>query len=140
MKGATTMWNEFGSSLLSFVMFFGSGVISVIIYTVIYTAITPHKEFALIKDQNQAAAIAFAGSLLGFVIVIARLIQYSVNIVDFYLWVIVAIIVQLIAYGVVRLTFPRLSDRIASGELSAAIWLAGLSIGAGLLNAASLTP
>jgi putative membrane protein len=134
------MWSEFGSSLLSFVTFFVSGIIAILIYTVIYTAITPHKEFALIKEQNQAAAIAFAGSLLGFVIAIARLIESAVHLTDFYLWVVVAIVVQLLAYGVVRLTFPKLSERIANGELSAAIWLAGLSIGAGLLNAASLSP
>ncbi len=134
------MWSEFGSSLLSFVTFFGSGVISILIYTVIYTAVTPHKEFALIKDQNQAAAVAFAGSLLGFVLAIARLVESALHIADFFLWVAVAIIVQLIAYGVVRLTFPSLSDRIANGELAAAIWLAGLSIVAGLLNAASLSP
>jgi putative membrane protein len=133
------MWSEFASSLLSFVTFFGSGVLSILIYTVIYTAVTPHKEFALIKDQNQAAAIAFAGSLLGFVIAIARLIESAVHLSDFYLWVGVAIVVQLLAYTVVRLTFPRLSERIANGELSAAIWLAGISIGAGLLNAASLS-
>ena len=134
------MWSEFGTSLLSFVLFFGSGALSIILYTVIYTAVTPHKEFALIKEQNQAAAVAFAGSLLGFIIAIARLIESAIHIADFYLWVVVAIVVQLIAYGVVRLTFPKLSDRIANGELSAAIWLAGLSIGAGLLNAASLSP
>jgi putative membrane protein len=134
------MWSEFGSSLLSFVTFFVSGVIAILVYTVIYTAITPHKEFALIKEQNRAAAIAFVGSLLGFVVAIARLIESAVHLVDFYLWVGVAIIVQLLAYGVVRLTFPKLSERIANGEVPAAIWLAGLSIGAGLLNAASLTP
>jgi putative membrane protein len=134
------MWSEFGSSLLGFMAFFCSGVVSILIYTMIYTAITPHKEFALIKDQNPAAAIAFAGSLLGFVIAIARLIESTIHIADFYPWVAVAIVVQLVAYGIVRLTFPRLSERIANGELSAAIWLAGLSIGAGMLNAASLSP
>jgi len=134
------MWSEFGGSLVNFVLFFASGVIAILIYTLIYTAITPHKEFALIKEHNQAAALAFAGSLLGFIIAIARLIEYSVGIADFYLWVVVAIVVQLIAYGVVRLTFPKLSERIANGEMAAAIWLAGLSIGAGLLNAASLSP
>ncbi len=133
------MWSEFGSSLLSFAAFFGSGVIAIVIYTVIYTAITPHEEFALIKDQNQAAALAFAGSLIGFVLALASLIENAVSIVDFYLWVVVAIIVQLIAYGVVRLTLPNLSERIANGELAAALWLAGISIVAGLLNAASLS-
>lgn len=134
------MWSEFGSDLLSFLAFFGSGVISILIYTLIYTAVTHHNEFALIKERNQAAAVAFAGSLLGFVIAIARLIESAVNFVDLFLWSAVAIIVQLIAYEVVRWTFPGLSERIENGELAAAIWLAGISIVAGLLNAASLSP
>ncbi len=134
------MWSNFGGGLLSFLSFFGSGLIAVLIYTVIYMVITPHKEFALIKDKNAAAALAFAGSLLGFVIAISRLIESAIHVGEFFLWVVVAIVVQLIAYFIVRLTLPSLSERIANGELAAAIWLAGASIAAGLLNAASLSP
>ncbi len=134
------MWSDFTGGLLSFIIYFGSGLVAILIYTVLYMAITPHKEFALIKDKNQAAALAFAGSLLGFVIAISRLIESAVHVGSFFLWVVVAIVVQLIAYFLVRLTLPGLSDRIANGELAAAIWLAGASIAAGLLNAASLSP
>lgn len=133
------MWNEFGSDLLRFLSYFVSGASAIGIYTVIYTVITPHKEFELIKAQNQAAAVAFAGSLLGFVIAISRLIEHSVALVEFSLWAIVAIVVQLLVYRLVRLSLPHLSDQITNGELPAATWLAGASIAAGLLNAACLS-
>ena len=99
---------------------------------------TPHKEFELIQAQNQAAALAFAGSLLGFVIAISRLIEHAASLLEFLIWAVVAIVVQLLAYGLVRMTCSGLSDRIARGELPAATWLAGASIAAGLLNAACL--
>ena len=134
------MWSTFGTSLLSFLMYFASGAVAIVIYTVIYTAVTAHKEFALIKAQNHAAAVAFSGSLLGFVIAITRLIEHAVALGDFALWAVVAIVMQLLAYGLVRLGFPAISDRIANGELPAATWLAGASIAAGLLNAACLSP
>jgi putative membrane protein len=133
------MWSKFGADLLSFLTYFASGAIAIGIYTVIYTAITHHKEFELIKAQNHAAAVALAGSLLGFVIALARLIEQAVALGEFALWAIVAIVVQLLAYGFVRLTFPKLSEHIANGELPAATWLAGASIAAGLLNAACLS-
>ena len=133
------MWNEFGTALISFLTYLVSGTIAIMIYTGIYTAVTPHKEFELIKAQNQAAAVAFAGSLLGFVIAITRLIEHAVSLVEFSLWAIVAIVVQILAYGLVRMILPGLSERIARGELPAATWLAGASIAAGLLNAACLS-
>lgn len=133
------MWNEFGTGLLSFLTYFVSGGVAIVIYTSIYTAVTHHNEFALIKARNAAAAVAFSGSLLGFVIAITRLIENSVTLVGFAMWAGVAIVVQLIVYGLVRLTLPQLSERIENGELPAATWLAGVSIAGGLLNAACLS-
>ena len=133
------MWNEFGADLLSFLTYFVSGAVAIVIYTLIYTAITHHNEFALIKAQNAAAGVAFAGSLLGFVIAISRLIENSVAVVQFAMWAVVAIVVQIIVYGLVRVTCPQLSERIENGELPAATWLAGASIAGGLVNAACLS-
>ena len=133
------MWTEFGADLLNFLTYFVSGVVAIVIYIVIYTALTHHDEFALIKAQNPAAGVAFTGSLLGFVIAISRLIESSVTLVEFAMWAVVAIVVQLIVYGLVRLAFTQLSERIENGELPAATWLAGASIAGGLLNAACLS-
>ena len=102
------MWNEFGTGLVSFLTYFVSGGVAIVLYTVIYTAVTHHNEFTLIKAQNAAAAVAFTGSLLGFVIAITRLIENSVSLVGFAIWGAVAIMVQLIVYGLARLTFPEL--------------------------------
>ena len=130
---------NFLTNLFSFMAYFSGGIVATVIFMLIYTRITPYNEIALIKDKNQAAAIAFAGSLLGFVIAIASLIEHSVYLTDFALWSVVAILVQLLAYVGVRLLFPLIAERIQNNETPAAIWLAACSIGAGLLNAASMT-
>ena len=131
--------NEFFADLFNFAAYFASGIIATTVFIFVYSFITPYKEIALIKEKNQAAAIAFAGSLLGFVIAISSLIENAVNLIDFAMWSVVAILVQLLAYGGVRLLFPLIADRIRNNETPAAIWLAACSIGAGLLNAASMT-
>lgn len=130
---------DFLYDLINFATYLASGLVAVTAFVLIYTAITPYKEIELIKSNNQAAAIAFAGSLLGFVIAITSLIESAVDLVDFALWAIVAILVQIIAYLLVRLLFPRLVERIQNNETPAAIWLAACSISAGLLNAASMS-
>jgi putative membrane protein len=50
----------------------------------------------------------------------------------------IALIVQIIVYFLVRVPVPKLSERIASGELAAAIWLGLSSLAAGALNAACM--
>lgn len=131
--------SDFLYDLTNFAIYFAGGIAAIAVYTLIYTAITPYKEIELIKNNNQAAAIAFAGSLLGFVLAITSLIKSAVDPVDFAMWSIVAIIVQLVAYLIVRLLFPRIAERIRNNETPAAIWLAACSISAGLLNAASMS-
>jgi len=86
-----------------------------------------------------AAAIAFSGSMLGFVIALASAMANSINLVDYWLWGLVALIVQLGTFFCVRLFMPRISERLANNELAAGIWLAAASLCAGILNAASLT-
>lgn len=55
-------------SLLAFSAYFFIGVAMVIIFLFIYSKITPHNEWQLIKNNNTAAALAFSGTLLGYVI------------------------------------------------------------------------
>ena len=55
-------------SLLAFSAYFFIGVAMVIIFLFIYSKITPHNEWQLIKNNNTAAALAFSGTLSGYVI------------------------------------------------------------------------
>jgi putative membrane protein len=107
-------------------------------FVYIYTAITPHKEFALIKDGNVAASISLSGALLGFVLALASVIEHSVSLIDMVIWGIVALIVQLLAYFLVRLALPALSQGIEDNNISKAILLASTAISFGLINAACM--
>ena len=133
------MLADFLSDLGAFISYFLAGGLSTLVYMLVYSKITPYPELELIKSRNQAAAIAFGGSLLGFMLAITALIRSAVNMMDFAMWSIVAIIIQVATYFVVQLAFPKIAKRIEDGEVPSAIWLAAASIAAGMLNAASLT-
>jgi putative membrane protein len=92
----------------------------------------------LIRDNDPAAAIALGLSLLGFVLPVVSAIAHSANIVDCLIWSVIALIVQIAVYYLVKIPVPNLSAKIAAGELGAAIWLGLSSLAAGALNAASM--
>ena len=65
-------------------------------------------------------------------------IAHSANVLDCLIWAVVALIVQVIVFFIVKVPVPNLSARIAGGELAPAIWLGLSSLAAGLLNAACM--
>ena len=72
------------------------------IYIVVYMWVTPHAEIKLIRDNNLAAAVAFAGSLIGFSLPLANTIAGSVSLVDCGIWGLIALAVQIVIYFVSR--------------------------------------
>ena len=126
------------AGLPAFLVYFCTGVISVLAYLFVYTRITPHNEFQLIRDNDPAAAIALGLSLVGFVLPVVSAIAHSANVWDCLIWSLIALIVQVIVFYLVRIPVPNLSQRIAAGQLAAAIWLGLSSLAAGALNAASM--
>lgn len=126
------------AGLPAFLVYFCTALIAVIAYLFVYTRVTPHNEFQLIRDNDAAAAIALGLSLLGFVLPVVSAIAHSANVIDCFIWSLIALIVQIIVYYLVRVPVPKLSERIAAGELAAAIWLGLASLAAGALNAACM--
>ena len=57
---------------------------------------------------------------------------------DCLVWSVVALIVQIAVYYLVKIPVPNLSQRIAEGQMAPAIWLGLSSLAAGALNAASM--
>ena len=51
-------------------------------YVVIYMWVTPHAEIKLIRENNMAASLAFAGSLIGFCMPLAIAITNLVSLID----------------------------------------------------------
>lgn len=84
----------------------------VIVFLFIYSKITPHNEWQLIKNNNTAASLAFSGTLLGYVIPLSSAAINSVSIPDYFAWGGIALVIQLLIYGCVRLYMPTLSEKL----------------------------
>jgi putative membrane protein len=126
------------TGLPAFLVYFCTAIFAVVVYLFVYTRITPHDEFKLIRDNDPAAAVALGLSLLGFTLPLVSAIAHSANIVDCLIWSLIALVVQIAVYFVIKIPVPNLSAKIAAGELAPAIWLGLSSLAAGALNAASM--
>jgi putative membrane protein len=126
-------------TLPNFLVYFVASLALTALFLLIYTRVTPYREFALIRAGNNAAAISLCGAGLGFILPLASTIANSVNWFDMVVWGAVAMLVQLGTYMLARLIKPQLNQDIAAGRTAAAVSLAGMSIGVGILNAACLT-
>ena len=129
----------FLASLSEFLIFFVAAAVLTILFVVIYTRVTRHNELALIKKNSTAAAVAFSGSLIGFALPLASTMINSVTVIEMVLWGLIALVVQILVYLLIRLPMPRISERIEADEVAAGIWLGATSMVAGILNAASMT-
>ncbi len=127
------------SGLPAFLAYFCTAVIVSALYIFIYARVTAHDEFALIEKNVPGAAIALGMSLLGFALPLASAIAHSQNLLDCLIWAIIALVIQIGCYFLVRVPVPDLSQRIAAGDIAPALWLGFASLAAGTLNAACMT-
>src|ERR1044072_4330673 len=126
------------AGLPAFLVYFCTAIIAVLAYLLVYTRITPHNEFELIRNNNPAAAMALGLSLLGFSLPLISAIAHSANVWDCMIWSLIALIVQIIVFFIVRIPVPSLPQRIADGELAPAIWLGPASLALGPSTAACM--
>ena len=126
--------------LPAFAAYFTTSIALCVLYLAVYTRVTPHDEYDLIvHEHNVSAAVALGMSLCGFAIPLASAIFHSVDIFDCAIWGAIALLVQVIAYGLARLGHPDISKAIEQNALASALWLGFVSIAAGLLSAASMS-
>ncbi|MDO9428016.1 MAG: DUF350 domain-containing protein [Methylobacterium sp.] len=127
------------SGLPAFLAYMAAASGLVALYLVVYLSATAHREIALIRANNSAAALALGGSLIGYTLPLAAAIANAQTILDCVIWGLVALVVQILIYFVVRLILPDLSRRIEAGEVSSAILIAAFSLAGGLVDAAAMT-
>jgi putative membrane protein len=127
------------AGLPSFLGYFLTGIALLLLFSFVYTQVTPHNELPLIKKGNNAAAIAFTGALLGYTLPLAAAIAHSINYRDMLAWAGVALAVQIGVLGAMRFTVPALFRDIEKGKTAPAVLHAGISLAAGILNAAAMT-
>jgi putative membrane protein len=128
------------SALVAFVVYLVVALAIMSIFKFLYTRVTSHNEFALIKQGNVAAAVAFGGAIIGFALPASNIIAYSAGILDFVVWALIAAIVQVIAFLMVKAVIRDVSQRIEAGDIAIGIYLGATAIAVGFLNAACMTP
>ena len=121
-----------------FILYFLLSAAMLIAFIAIYVRVTPYREVDLIKQGNTAAAASLSGAIIGFALPLAHAVAQAVNLVDMLLWGVLALIVQLVSYLVVRGLIPGVVRGIPEGEVAHGVILAAVSIAAGILNAACM--
>jgi putative membrane protein len=135
------MFQYFIATVPHFLAYFAAAVALAVAFLLIYVTVTPHREFKLIREGNSAAAVQLTGTFLGFAIPVAIVIGNSVSIPDMLLWGGVAAIVQLAVFFIIsRLLFKSISDKIAENCASSGIFVGGMGLGIGILQAACMVP
>lgn len=109
------------AAVLGFVMYILGAAVLFALFQFIYTRVTPHKEFELIRSGNVAAAIALGGAVIGFAIPASNVIAYSISMLDFVVWAVIAAVVQLLAFLVTSLVLKGASARIKDNTISGKI-------------------
>ncbi|MGB1321580.1 MAG: DUF350 domain-containing protein [Vibrio gallaecicus] len=129
------------AGLGAFALYFALSIFFLLLFKFVYIRCTPYDEWKLVKEeQNVAAGLTLSGAFIGYSLAIAGAATNSVNLIDFAIWGVVALIAQLLAFAIVRFGFmPKLVDRIQANEIPAGIVMGSMSIAIGLLNAACMT-
>ena len=106
-----------------FLVYLGVSLAYLAAFVAIYIRITPYRELQLIREGNMAASFSLSGAILGFIVPLASAIQHSVNLVDMAVWGLVAMVVQIAAFVVVKLCIPSVTRDIPENKGSAGFFL-----------------
>jgi len=131
----------FPSTFLSFLVAFSLGVVFWVAGLVIVSLITPHSELSLLRAGNLPCGLAFGGKAVGMVLPIAAVARSAAGPLDQVIWCAVAVAVQLGVHLVLTaLLEGRLKQEIEADEVGgAAVFIAFIQIGAGILNNAVMS-
>lgn len=127
------------STLPSFAAYMAVALVMMALFMLVYTAITPHQELALIREGNFTAALSLGGALIGFALPLASVIAHTHLLLDVVVWGIVALLVQLFVWALSNLLCRNLSERVKRNEAASGLFLASTSIAGGIINAACMT-
>lgn len=104
----------------------------------LYVLMTPHREIALIRDGNAAAAVSLGGVLVGLALPLAVSMNASTSVVEIALWGASTVVVQLLVFRLVDLFLRGLPQRIQEGEVAAAALLVGAKLATAIVLTAAV--
>ncbi|OYU68792.1 MAG: hypothetical protein CFE28_01545 [Alphaproteobacteria bacterium PA2] len=116
----------------------GLTVFFLILGAALYILLTPHREIALIREGNVAAAMSLGGVLLGLAIPLAISLTASTSIVEIVIWGASTVAVQLLVFRIVDLILHGLPQRIQEGEMASATLLVAAKLATAIILAAAM--
>lgn len=122
-----------------FFIYLAMSLVLLYLFVWLYIRVTPWREMALIRAGNMAAAFSLTGSILGFIVPLSAAIKYSVNLVDMVIWGMLALLVQIAAFLVVKMLVPTVGQDIEAGNGAQGFFMGVSSLSVGLLNAACMS-
>src|SRR4030095_14959401 len=122
-----------------FLVYLGVALVLLALFVAIYIRITPYREVQLIREGDMAAFFSLSGALLGFIVPLASAVQHSVSLLDMAIWGVIALLVQIAAFVVVKILIPSITQGIPANNGAQGFFLGSLSLGVGLLNAACMS-
>lgn len=122
-----------------FLVYLAVALVLLAVFVAIYIRVTPYREIALIREGNMAASFSLSGALLGFIVPLAAAVQNSVSLADMALWGLIAMVVQIAAFVVVKILIPSITEDIPANKGAQGFFLGSLALGVGLLNAACMS-
>lgn len=104
----------------------------------VYVLLTPHKELALIREGNPSAAVAFGGVVIGLAIPLHVGLANATDLLDLLVWGVVTLLLQLITFRAVDLFLHGLPQRIAEGDVAAALMVFSVKLAVAIILAGAL--
>ncbi len=109
-------------------------------FTLTYIYWTPYKEVTLIREGNVAAACSLGGAILGYVAALAFVVSHSALLHELLFWGVIAAIVQLAGYSVLRGIISTLPEGIAQNNVAHGVFIGLVAFGLGILTGACMVP
>ncbi len=125
--------------LLNYVLYLVGGGVLITIFSVIYMWFTPYNEMALIRAGHSAAALSFAGALIGFALTLAACAVYHASFVGFVGWALAAMLVQLLGYVITARLIPDLKQQMLDNNIAVGGFVGSVALAIGILNAGCLS-
>lgn len=128
--------------LSGFWMFVNYLVIALLLFGLmvsVYIRTTPYAEIRLIREGNSAAAVALFGAMIGLALPLASAVLHTAGLSEMAVWAFVAMAAQGIVYHLADRLVPELRVGIRQGNVAHGVFLAGMSVAVGLINAACVS-
>ena len=125
-------------NLINFGIHFAVVAIIIVVFAALWLWATPFDDLELIRQGNSASAISFAGALIGFAIPLAGVVRASTSIWEVLPWSVIALVAQLLGLWIATRIMHGLVKPIERGETAAGIFVAGIAVTIGILNAACM--